>query len=144
MASTLLSSPPLSLAVKMSMRLRPPKPFDGQRTKYRKFRPNVQLRLAAYERFVDDQSKILFILSCMRKGLARTLAENYLSDHSDSYRLTEVGSILTLSTNSTRPLWTRAKLTTFRQGRRPAQGFFVEFDRLRPDTGWGDGYMITL
>lgn len=132
--------------------LRQPKPFRGQCVEYRKFRRSIQLRLAAYEKYLDDKSKILFILSYMEDGLAGVWAQSYMDDHTVDDRL-EVG-IYTDFINKLDEAFldpnlianAEAKLETIRQGGRTAQEFFIEFDGLRKDvqceTEWRDKDLI--
>lgn len=129
------------------MRPRPPKPFDGRRTEYRKFRQSVRLCLAAHKGSMDYKSKILFILSYMREGLAGMWAETYMGDHFDGDQF-NVGTyaefIRELDLAFLDPIleeYAKAKLETLRQGRRPAREFFIEFDRLRQDAGWSENYV---
>ncbi|KAK0462685.1 hypothetical protein IW261DRAFT_1348306 [Armillaria novae-zelandiae] len=132
------------------MRPRLPKPFNGQRTEYRKFRQSVRLCLAADKGSMDDKSKILFILSYMREGLAGMWAENYMDDHFDGDHFnggTYADFIKELDQAFLDPAMeedAEAKLETFQQGGRRAQEFFIEFDRLRRDAGRDDQYTAKL
>ncbi|KAK0217211.1 hypothetical protein IW262DRAFT_1275877 [Armillaria fumosa] len=99
---------------------------------------------------MDDKSKILFILSYMREGLAGMWAENYMDDHFDGDHFnggTYTDFIKELDQAFLDPAMeenARVKLETFRQGGRPTQEFFIEFDRLRRDAGRGDHDIVTL
>ncbi|SJL12543.1 uncharacterized protein ARMOST_15971 [Armillaria ostoyae] len=101
---------------------------------------------------MDDKSKILFILSYMREGLAGMWAETYMDDHFDGDQF-NVGTYAEFIKeldqaflDPTLEEYANAKLKTIRQGRRPVQEFFIEFDRLRQDAGWSEDedYVATL
>lgn len=123
-----------------------PEAFDGKR--YKDFIRTVDVYIRANRaNFTDDETKILFILSLMREGLAGAWAQNYV----DAARVRGVLTITQTWGAFTADLekafgdpnesqHAQTALMALRQGTRTAEDFFQEFDVLRRRAGFGAGF----
>ncbi|KAK0458231.1 uncharacterized protein EV420DRAFT_1479973 [Desarmillaria tabescens] len=80
-------------------------------------------QLQTHDKFLDDESKILFILSYMQDGLAGVWAQNYMDHHTDGGRL-RVGTYTDFSNELDQAFLDPNE-----------DEFFIEFDRLLRDAG---------
>lgn len=113
-----------------------PEAFDGKR--YKDFIRTVDVYIRANRaNFTDDKTKVLFVLSLMREGLAGAWAQNYV----DAARIQGVLTITQTWGAFTADLekafgdpnesqHAQTALMTLRQGTRTAEDFFQEFDVL--------------
>ena len=139
-SSTTHSAPSKNLAVK-------PDPFDGK--DYKGFIRTVKIYFAAYSSTfaLDDERRILYVLSLMRGGLAGTWAENYVDQNSISGSLSIPDGWTTFLYqldqtfgDPNEVMHAQTALLKLKQDGRQAEEFFARFDTLRRQAGYVNGY----
>ena len=134
----------------VQIRIAAPDPFDGSKASLTPFLRTLALSFVAYGLRTDEQ-KIVFTLSYMKGGLAGPWADAYTDRalHSDDWGTWEEFMMSLHSTfeDHDEEKTAQHRLDALRQGRKPAEEFFLEFDQLAQRTKYSvnhDSYLISL
>jgi len=134
----------------VQIRIAAPDPFDGSKASLTPFLRTLALSFVAYGLRTDEQ-KIVFTLSYMKGGLAGPWADAYTDRalHSDDWGTWEefMTSLHSTFGDHDEEKTAQHRLDALRQGRKPAEEFFLEFDQLAQRAKYSvnhDSYLISL